>query len=958
MFHHRQLSQAKLEREEFLNDLINAQPAAIYRVVVKYPYKLDPDGMPVIIYDFFSGQHEQIAGLTDQDLRNNPMKIVQRVHPDDRKAFIEENASAVKELRPFKWEGRVVVGDLIKWLRIESNPKVQENRDILWSGIIIDITREKIIERDLMHRKDFEKLLSGISHDFVNILTGDFDKVITGTLGRIGSFCDVDRAYLFLWDEKNDTVSNTHEWCNEGIDAQIQDLQEMPCKDIPEWMNEFMALQHVSVEDVNEMPDEWGNEKKVLKEQDILSVALVPVNANGRFIGYVGLDAVRNTRIWKDFEIQLLKVYADLLYNALDKRKSELELLESRQMLRTVLDTINVRVFWKDLDLNFMGCNRAFAFDGRLDSPEEVIGKNDYDMPWKHEADGYRENDMEVIRSGKPVYDIVEVTSFNGHKIDYKRTTKIPLKDTEGKIIGILGTSQNITPEKLAEQALRESENKYRVLTENAFDGIYLLGLNSFNYVNQRFCEMTGYSYDELVNENFEVVNIIDEQSRNAYDLRKRARIEKMELPRTYEILLKTKNGTKLDVEISTTPIGSGEDLQILGVVRDITQRKNNENLMREVAIAKQSVQFKQNFLANMSHEIRTPLTGVLGMIELLSNTQLDTQQHDFVNTLKLSTENLREIINQILDYSKIEAGQVKLRKDIFSKNTIFENAKKLFESICHKDIKLDIAIDHQIPEYISADEQRIGQVVYNLMSNAVKFTFQGKICIKAGLVKWLDDNKFILSIEISDTGIGIKKQFLKSLFLPFEQYDHHNNLYFEGTGLGLSISKELVELMGGEIIAASKEGKGSSFKFTVIAEKVDVNKINENDLSTRKSQTERKLRILYVEDKIINQKVVSLMLQSLGHEVTLAAHGQEALDKFMPGRFDLILMDIQMPVMDGVTATQILKEKFDHLPPVVGLSANAFEGDRQKYLDLGLDEYITKPVKANDFKELVNKLF
>jgi len=146
MFHRRQLSQVKLEREEFLNDLINSQPAVIYRVVLKKPYQLDSNGMPVIYYDFFSGQHEEITGLTDKDLRNNPMKIVQRVHPDDRKAFIEENASAVKELRPFKWEGRVVVGDLIKWLRIESNPKVQKNGDILWSGIIIDNTREKMME--------------------------------------------------------------------------------------------------------------------------------------------------------------------------------------------------------------------------------------------------------------------------------------------------------------------------------------------------------------------------------------------------------------------------------------------------------------------------------------------------------------------------------------------------------------------------------------------------------------------------------------------------------------------------------------------------------------------------------------------------------------------------------------------------------------------------------------------
>jgi PAS domain S-box-containing protein len=946
------------EREEILNEIINSQPAAIYRVVVKKPYEHTPDGMPVIQYDYISGQHEQITGLSSEELKGNPMEILNRVHIDDRQGFIDENAGSVKDFRSFKWEGRVVVRGEIKWLRIESNPKALANGDILWSGIIVDNTRQRVMEDDLSHRKDFERLVSEISGEFLNIQFHEFDQIIEYTLGKLGDFCKIDRAYLFLWDQSKDTVSNTHEWCIEEIEPQKPNLQNLPCNELSMWMSHLKSPQPLTIEKVEEMDDNWHNEREILRSQGIKSVAVVPVIANNVFIGFVGFDSVNNHRVWKDYEIQLLNVYASLIYNAFDKRRSDMQLLESRQMLRTVLDTINVRVFWKDIDLRFMGCNKAFAFDAHVDSPEEVVGKTDFQMPWKHEAEKYRASDLEVIRSGEPIYDLVELTSFDGKQVDFKRTTKIPLRDMNGKVIGILGTSQNITPQKLAEKALRESEQKYRILTENAFDGIYLLGFRSFKYVNQRFCEMTGYSYDELINPGFDASIMIGDESREVYRSRRQARLEGREVPRTYEIRLKSKSGKLIDVEISTTPLGYGENIQILGVVRDITERKNNEKLLREVSIAKQSVQFKQNFLANMSHEIRTPLTGVLGMIELLAKTDLDPQQQDFINTLKLSTENLREIINQILDYSKIEAGQVKLRRDIFNKGSILKNAQKLFETICNKDIKLETNIDPKLPDYILADEQRVIQVIYNLLSNAVKFTFKGKITIDAHLNKWIDDDKFLIEVKVSDTGIGIREEFLPSLFLPFEQYDHQNNLYFEGTGLGLTICKELVELMGGEISVESVEGKGTTFTFSFLAGKVEKTDAEKKEIAHQKRTKRINLRILYAEDKIVNQKVVSLMLKSLGHEVVLAANGQEAIDKYRQGLFDLILMDIQMPVMNGIEATQKLKKYYSDLPPVVGLSANAFEGDRQKYIELGMDEYLTKPVKADDFTSMISKLF
>lgn len=946
------------EKDNLLDDIIRSVPVILYRGVSKKKIGLSSMGVPVLSLEFISDYHILEAGLVPQDIKRDPEFLMKLIADEDRQSFIDENISAFEQLRPFKWEGRIALMGEQRWMRIEANPTPKDNGDIVWTGFLLDTTKQRIIEEDLNRRKEFEKLLFEISISLINAQNVDFDGLISETLGKIGKYCNVGRSYLFLKDEKRNLVSNTHEWCEDGIAPQIENLQDLMPDLYPMWGKYMLNHEVLLIEDTALLGPEWENEKAAFIAQDVKSVVAVPIISQCKATGFVGLDALKDIKIWKDYEIHLLKVFAGLIYNVVEKRKSEQKLLESRQMLRTILDTINVQVFWKDLELKYTGCNKKFAVEAGFNSPEDVIGKTDAEMPWQIEAEIIRKCDLEVIRTEMPFNGIIESTSADGKQVEYKSLNKIPLRDSNDKIFGILGVSQNITSQKLSERALRDSEQKYRAITENAFDGIYLLGLQSFSYVNQRFCEITGYTAQELLDERFDISSIISDESKKIVEDRRKARLERRDIPRTYDVQLKTKSGMLVDVEISTTLLKLDEKFEILGVVRDITERKNSENLLREVAIHKQSLQFKQKFLANMSHEIRTPLTGILGMVELLAKTKLDTEQKDFVSTLRISTENLREISNQILDYSKIEAGKIKLRRDIFNKRVILSNAKKLFESICHKDIILETAIDPEIPEFIVGDEKRVIQILYNLLSNAVKFTFKGKISIEAELKKWIDEDRFLIEIKIIDTGIGINQEYIRSIFQPFEQYDHRNLIYVEGTGLGLSICKELTQLMGGHISAESVEGSGSTFTFSFVAEKADPHWIDKEKESYNEVPGRKNLSILYAEDKVVNQKVVSLMLQSLGHQVVIASNGQEALEKYEQGKFDLILMDIQMPVLGGVDTTRKLRLYYNDLPPIVGLSANAFEGDRTKYMELGMDEYLTKPVKANDFAELIKKLF
>jgi two-component system, sensor histidine kinase len=398
--------------------------------------------------------------------------------------------------------------------------------------------------------------------------------------------------------------------------------------------------------------------------------------------------------------------------------------------------------------------------------------------------------------------------------------------------------------------------------------------------------------------------------------------------------------------------------------IRDITERRlmekerqQNELLEEKITIAEESLKFKQNFLANMSHEIRTPLTGVLGMIDILEQTPLSVNQKDYLETIKTSGENLREIINQVLDYSKIEAGKIAVNPVAFPFRSLAQNAVELYKNSVKPGVEIHSDTDPDIPEFIEADKSRLAQVLNNFVSNAIKFTHQGSITIKSSIVARDNQNHFFtIKMEVSDTGIGIPDQLQEKLFIPFSQVEAMDTRNYEGTGLGLSICKQLIELMGGEIGVHSIEEKGSTFWFSFSAKIPDSQPTITTYEPTKHSN--KQLSILLAEDKIVNQKVISLMLNAMGHRVTIANDGQEAIDIFEPGKFDLILMDIQMPIMDGITATQKLKGgNHQELPPIVGLSANAFEGDREKYMTLGMDEYLTKPVKKEEFEGLIEKL-
>lgn len=576
----------------------------------------------------------------------------------------------------------------------------------------------------------------------------------------------------------------------------------------------------------------------------------------------------------------------------------------------------------------------------------------------REDQDIYYLNRRKLAESGMPRSFELRLMKEDG-TVFWASVEAVAAKDLDGASICRMVIS-DISERKRSQEALRESEERYKLLFE--YSGIAIVYYSIEGIViscNQKAAESMGGNPEEF--EGKSLYAILPSDIADLYMERITQAVIGEEL-QEHEDFLPLPSGNRWffnTVRRIRSIQGNTAGVQIIS--QDITGRKEMElELVQAKEAAEKATLAKSSFLASMSHEIRTPLNGIMGTLQVLQMTTLTEEQRKFLTVSKSASEMLLAVLNNILDYTKIEAGRMELEEIPFSLRKLIEDAGGLFQlTAMEKGLVTGAVIADSVPGIVVGDAFRLRQVLSNLIGNAVKYTEEGRIDVSVEKLAELDDDQVLLRFVVKDTGIGIRESHTHKLFESFTQVDVSDSREYGGSGLGLAISKNLVEMMGGEIWVESQLGAGSSFCFTCVLKKPEAGYLGVMPELEKTFHQKRgkKLRLLLAENDMISRMVVEKFAEEKDWQVTMAVNGQEAMDLLEHMRFDVILMDVQMPVMDGYTAAAAIRQMpHSKDTPIIAMTAHALKGDRGRCLEAGMDDYLAKPLDAEEFYAVVQK--
>ncbi|WP_053404216.1 PAS domain S-box protein [Persicobacter sp. CCB-QB2] len=722
-----------------------------------------------------------------------------------------------------------------------------------------------------------------------------------------------------------------HEWQEDQLYSPVQ-LQEEVFEKLstlasPSIINE-QSLQNFSVSDPT-----------------VKDLLYMPLFWNGELIGqWIFLH--RNPRTNYGFqETLLIDIVAPAISEAISGQRLKGQQHQEKNREQSIICLANLNPKAEIISVN--GNYEAYA---ELMGNAFQIGEKCPEADHEATRDIFTQHWQEVT-AGKPMAFEFRHAQKKGNKMRWFRIAFLPCVENE-QAEKIIMSIQDISVETHQLFMLEANESKYRKIYERSPDLYFRCNImGKITMISPSALDIMGYNPEEIIGKNIGDYYLYKGAARKFSEaLAQSKRLSNVQV----HIIHKSGKTVPCFLHLRHADNKKGP-LELEGFIRDMTELEHTQKEL------KKTIKAKDSFLANMSHEIRTPMNGIIGMIDLLGHTPLLEEQADYVDALRKSSETLMEILNDILDLSKIQAGKMRLRKTPIKIRETLEKLHNLFKpQTDNHDISFDLLVDNNVPEVVMLDETRLLQVLSNLTSNAIKFTEpKGFINIYLKVEKQTDD-VFLFRTEVKDSGIGISPASQQTLFNAFEQGDHSTSKPFSGAGLGLAICQKLCRLMNGEIHLNSTLGLGSTFWFTFEAELPDEDQIpivkeSKPKLIRNTFSPKEQPKILLVDDNFINRKVAGEILSKAGCAVTTANSGEEAISKVQQMPFDLVFMDIQMPGKDGIQTTKEIKALgLEFCPPIVAMTAYAMSDDKKRFLEEGLDDYLAKPIRA---QEIIKKV-
>ncbi|HAY3552821.1 PAS domain S-box protein [Elizabethkingia meningoseptica] len=969
------------------------------------------------------------------------------------------------------------VSNLYEFIKIlDPSVENQDSEDIteLSSYVTEQLKKRIFLQEQLNRQLDLQNLLMDISSEYINIPIEKVSQSVNKSLREMSEFVKADRAYIFKYDFAKNTCSNVFEYCNEEINPQIDNLQDVSLEIISEWVEINKKGGSIYYPNVQELPE--SNLKDLLQEQDIKSLLVIPTMLHNECLGFVGFDFVKDYHQVSDTEKSLLTIFTQVLVNVRERIFLERNLSRTVEILKNLLANLQFGILMEDENRQIIFTNDLFCkmfnipvssddmigadctnsaeqskalfknedyfvqrineilkekkivttelletqnerflerdyipifinnhYKGHLwkynDITERMVTQNllrqseernrmimDSAMSaiiitnhrgeitfwnksavsifgWtKKEMEGQQITDKIIPNADKNLYRSVlnkqlelNVLKNNGEELTVEMSVIAVTQDNKKHYCYFL---KDISERKRAEDHMRRQEEKYRNIIANMNLGLLEVDNNeTIRYANQSFCDVSGYEVDELIGKNPSHLFLYGEN--NIQFVKEQIQLRKKGVSSVYQMPVKNKRGEIRWWAISGAPNydDNGNQLGSIGIHLDITdQKKLEEDLIQEKANALNASKAKEVFLANMSHEIRTPLNAIIGFLRELKRLDLTTTQSQFVENSYNASQHLLSIINNILDISKIESGEMTLDNHSFS---LEESIQKIITILKPKAIQKKIKLEAQFSENLSpemkGDSLKIEQILFNIVGNSLKFTNKGKVSIECKVLKDAKNYQHI-SICITDSGIGMSEDYVKNIFKKFNQEDSSISRKYGGTGLGMAITKQLISLMKGEIQIESEKNIGTKIMVILNIDKAKENNLSKHITGHTEEISVKGVNVLLVEDNELNQLVAENSLNYFGCYVTKADNGQDALEILSQQEFDIILIDIQMPELDGIETTKILRNEFKLTTPIVALTANAFKTEIDNCMSAGMNGYITKPFNEEDLLQIIYK--